>query len=370
MSILSKKALKPILLTGLVLFSASLMSGCSGSAVAASSWPGLTVGETSAFVAYNQAVYAIDIANNKELWRFPEKVDRAITFFAPPAVSDQNLVIVGGYDKMVYALDMQNGDLAWPQPFAQAEDRIIGSPVIAGEIVLVPSADGRLYALDLTSGEPVWQEPFQAMEVPDPLWSAPVVDDKHVYLASLDHHVYALELSTGDEIWRRDLSSAIADSPTLVNGLLLVGTFGEQLIALDVENGQTVWSTDTDGWVWGNPVASDEAAYFGDVSGMIYAVDPNNGRELWRKQLDGSVAATPALGNEGVYFVTESGTVNAFSTSGETMWANEVKLNSKLLSDPILNGDKLLIATMDPECLIFEIDALSGAIRCMFQPET
>jgi outer membrane protein assembly factor BamB len=370
---MSKQALQPvknILFVGLILLAATLLTGCAGGAMAASSWPGLSADSTTAYVAYGPAIYAVDLSTGQELWRYPKEANRSITFYAPPATSESGVVIVGGYDNKVYALNPGVGrepDTLWQ--FDQSKDRIIGGLVVAGEIVLVPSADGQLYALNLNTGEPVWQEPFLPRQVPDPLWADPAVENDRVYLASLDHHVYALDLNTGAEIWQVDLSGAISDTPTLTDGILLIGTFGNKLYALQATNGKTLWSLDTEGWVWGNPAVGDGIAYFGDVSGKAYAVSIEDGSEIWRQTIDGAIAATPTLGTEGVYFVTETGrVVSVDPQTGQRLWPSAAELNGKILTDPIFVEGKLLVATMDPDCLLYEIDAQSGAVRCMFQP--
>ena len=67
----------------LVLLAASfLLAGCSGDAMMPSSWPGVAADAETAYVAHNQAVYAIDLATGAERWRFPATADRAISLFA------------------------------------------------------------------------------------------------------------------------------------------------------------------------------------------------------------------------------------------------------------------------------------------------
>jgi outer membrane protein assembly factor BamB len=350
---------------------AVFLTGCaSGGALAATSWPGLTVSGDEAYVAFNQAVYAIDLTRGTELWRFPMEPNRSMTFYAPPNLADEGLLIAGGYDKSVYALDFSGGgDVRSQWTFEGAGDRIIGGAVSTADVVLVPSADNKLYALDLASGDPVWSEPFTTSEA---LWSAPLVDQGTIYIASLDHHIYAVDLTTGREHWQSDdLQGAIADSPVLEDGLLLVGTFGGQLVALDVEKrGQIKWTVDTKGWVWSRPAIKNGVAYFGDTLGVAYAVDLASGQEQWRKTLDGPIAAKPALGESGVYFVTESGTVHAFEfSSHQPLWPTNPNLNGKLLSDPVLYADSLLVPAMESECLVHAVDLTSGAVRCLFRPE-
>lgn len=324
----------------------------------------------NAYLAYGPTVYAIDLTTNRESWHYPLEPSRTATFFASPAPSEEGLVIIGGYDNFVYALDPRAGGdvrLAWT--FADASDNIIGAPVVAGDIVLVPSADHNLYALNLSTGDPVWTQPFSTDEA---LWSAPLVDGNVIYLASLDHRVYAIDLRTGRELWRTELlNGAIADTPTLVGDLILVGTFNSQLVGVDNERrGEIAWTFDTSGWVWGSPTVADDLAFFGDYTGVAYAVDITNGQEVWRKTLDGPITTTPALGDGMVFFVTEAGTVYAFDTdSREPSWTSNPVLDGRLLSDPVLTGDILLVATMDSQCVISAIDIETSAERCLFQFE-
>jgi outer membrane protein assembly factor BamB len=357
-------------LLGLLLISSLLIAGCSsGSVLAAASWPGLSTDETNAYLAYGPAIYAIDMSTDQESWHYPEEPSRAVTFFAPPAVSEEGWIVAGGYDKLVYALKPNpNGAVSEVWTFDGASGNIIGAPVIAGDIVLVPSADHSLYALDLSTGDPIWTQPFTTGE---PLWSAPLVKGDVIYLASLDHHVYAIDLDTGTELWSTEaLNGAITDTPTPVDNLLLVGTFNSQLVAVDAERrGQVAWTFDTDGWVWCNPVVAEAIAYFGDYAGVAYAVDVTNGQEVWRKTLDGPITATPALGSGEVFFVTEVGTVYAFETSShEPLWTSN-NLNGRLLSDPVLSGNTLLVPTMGGECVISAVDTETGALRCLFRFE-
>ncbi|MEE8567163.1 MAG: PQQ-binding-like beta-propeller repeat protein [Anaerolineales bacterium] len=354
----------------LTLIMAILLTGCgAGGAITASSWPGISTDETTVYLAFNQFVHAIDLNHGEESWHYPEEPDRAISFFASPAIADDGLVIIGGYDKVVYALEPGvGGNVRVVWKFEGASDRIVGSPVVAGDLVLVPSADYKLYALDLAKGNPVWAEPFAAQGA---LWSAPMVEGDTVYLASLDHRVYALDLSSGVELWSTDsLNGAITDTPTLAGNLLLVSTFNRQMIALNIKRrGEVEWTFDAQGWVWGSPAVANGIAYFADNTGMAYAVDLTNAHELWRIELDGPVTVTPALRDGNVFFVTEAGTVYSLETdSGKSLWTSKPNLDGALLSDPVLTGDTLLVAVMGSECLVSAIDSYSGAVRCLFQP--
>jgi outer membrane protein assembly factor BamB len=354
------KRILPFLILGLIL------AGCGGGQIQASSWPGVTQADGTLYIAFNQFVRAIDIETERETWHYPAEVDRALTFYAPPAVSEDGIVILGGYDHKVYALATGSGRPEKVWVFDQSTDRIIGGPAISGEIVLIPSADHRLYALDLNTGQPVWDQPFEARHA---LWSAPLVDGDTVYLASLDHSVYALKLETGELIWESDLGSAISDTPVLSNGLLLCGNFEGLLYALDKENGREAWRFEVGGALWGNPVVDGGVVYVADVDRDAYALDLENGAELWRQTLKSSASTSPITNETKVFFVSEEGSIEAFlKDSGDPAWPSSATVQGRLLADPILVADELFVPVMDnAECVIFGVNSDTGSARCVVQ---
>ncbi len=353
---LSTRRFRPLwLLLPLV---ALLLAGCAGATNPSSSWPGLVADGERAYVAFNQAVYAVGLDDGEELWRFSPEIEGDGGFYAPPTLHEDRL-FVGGYQGVVFALGRDDGRLIWERKLS--DGRIVGGASVAGDLLLVPSSDRNLYALDLEDGELAW-----TFESQHSIWARPLVVGDRAYVAALDHHVYALNAEDGSLIWSRRLGGALADQPARLNGLLLTGTFGEALNAIDEESGEVAWTVPTDDWVWGNPAIGDGLAYFGDVSGALYAVD-EQGTTVWKNALDGGVAASPVYAEGRVFFVTEQGTV--FARQGETndpVW--EQPLEGRLLADPLIVNDSLLVTAVDGESLLTAMDSESGAIRWTFQP--
>ncbi len=368
MKITTHSRTKTMLMLGMLILLSSILSSCAGgSALAASSWPGVTVDETTAYVAYGASVHAIDLRTGEVQWRFPSEPDRALSFYAPPAVDPEGHVVVGGYDQQVYALQPEgiSANIAWS--FDGAQDRIIGGLLIAGDIVYVPSADWKLYALNLDDGSPAWPQPFEAEHA---LWSAPLMNGEHIYIAALDHMVYALDPNTGSVQWSIDLGSAVSDTPTLAGDLLLCGTFEGILYALDTRSGRIAWTFEAEDAIWGNPAVNDSHAFFADVSGTAHSLVIESGREVWRQELSGPASATPALTGDRVFFVSENGAVDAFKLdNGDPAWPSSAMLTGRLLADPILTSEGLLVPVMDGECILFMLDTETGSSRCLFQAE-
>ncbi len=356
-----------------VLVGGLLVSACAGAAFRqASSWPGVASDGTTVFVAMNQFVYAVDLGSGVGRWQYPAEPERNRTFYAPPAITEDGTVIVADFNNQLTALRPENGVEVWG-PVSLSDDRndrVIGAPTLAGDLVLVPSTDGRLYARRISDGAAEWSFPPASSEpLDEAIWSAPLVAGERVYLAAMDHRVYALELATGRELWASapDLGGALADTPVLADSRLLVGSFASQLVALDPDSGRVIWEYDAQDWVWGAPAVDTEAAYFGDLSGELYAVSLDSGAELWTFSVGDRIAASPAINGDTIYVVSEGGmlTVREARTNNPSWQAT---IDGQLLTDPLLVDGTVLVASNEGEPLIVAYDAESGAQHWSFTP--
>jgi outer membrane protein assembly factor BamB len=339
---------KKYLLPFVLLLAGLLLSACTGnSATLASSWPGVTVDQNTAYVAYNQHVYAIDLGNRTEKWRYPAEPDKNVFFYSSPAITSDGHLLAGGYDHVLYNLDMTNGTQTWA--FKEAKNRFIGTPLIGAAAIYAPNADHKLYAMDFT-GKLLW-----TFETGGPLWATPVSDPdcSCLFVPSMDHYLYSVNAETGVQQWKSDdLGGSLVGTPAYgPNDLLYVGTFAREMLAIDASNGKVVWRTPTTGWVWGGPLLQDGKLYFGDLEGVIYAMDAANGTILWQLQPDGPIAQPPLLTADELYFATQSGSLIAVSLDGTLNWNQPV--GGKLYTSPVISGDLVLTAPVGADALFY-----------------
>jgi outer membrane protein assembly factor BamB len=353
------------LLVILTLIALSLMlSACAGGQLQASGWPGISANDETAFVAFNQQVYAINLSNGLQQWTYPKEIDNNVTFYAAPSLTKDGQVIVGGYNNILYSLDAQNGGVNWT--FDNSKDRYIGSSLVAEEMIFAPSSDNHLFALDL-NGQPAWAEPFTTK---NSNWSKPTADAncECIYLASMDHSVYAIDPATKDEIWRSEsLGGATVGTPAVSEDgtALYIGTFLNELVAINTSNGSILWRFPTEGWVWADPILEDGVLYFGDIAGNFYAIDRNTQATLWTISTDSRIVGTPLLTEEGIYFTTEAGTLHAVTREGATRW--EENFDATLHTGPIAAGDLILVATDEGGLVLYALDA-NSAQKWQFSP--
>jgi outer membrane protein assembly factor BamB len=350
-----------ILLFTILILGAAL-SACAGGAGAASSWPGLSADENTAYLAFNQHVYAVNIANGAEKWRFPAEADNKITFYATPTLTQDGQLLVGGFDHVLYSLDPATGGQKWA--YNGAANRYIGGPMISEEGIFAPNADETLYALDMT-GKPLW-----SFKTGGANWARPEGDTECncLFLPSMDHRLYAVDADTGSLKWKTDdLGGSLVGTPAhSAENVLYVGTFNSEMLALDAESGKTIWRTPTTGWAWAGPGLKDDRLYFGDLSGAFYGLDAGDGTKVWEIQSDGAISETPLVTDDTIYFTTEAGSLYAVDFNGETKWTKPV--GGKLYTTPVLAGDTLIVAPVGADSTLVALD-LSGNQKWAFTPE-
>lgn len=357
--------LKIIFLTITLLLLSSILSACAGAASAANSWPGLTTDGETAYLAFQNHVYAIQVENGVEKWRYPGETERSITFFADPELTEDGQLIVGSYDNVLYSLNSENGNKNWE--FTQAQNRYIGGALATIDGIFAPNADNIMFTLT-SEGGVRWK-----LETGNANWAKPATDSQCecIYLASMDHSLYSINPANGDLYWNTgELGGALVGTPTISEDgrTIYVGTFGNEIIALNAKNGNVLWRAPTKGWVWSGPALHEDRLYFGDLNGYFYALDATNGTTVWEiasENLDGPISDTPLVLEGSIYFGTEDGTFYAVNTEGTPIWSQTI--DGKLYTSPAAAGELILVASANTENLLSAFTS-DGAKKWTFAP--
>jgi outer membrane protein assembly factor BamB len=109
-------------------------------------------GDLTFFGTEGGTFFAVDWKQAKVAWKWTgDQNGQGIR--SSPAVTE-GLVIFGGRDKLLHALNAADGREVWT---FLTRGKIDSSPVIAGNRVYVGSADGRVYGVDLKTGQKTWE---------------------------------------------------------------------------------------------------------------------------------------------------------------------------------------------------------------------
>ncbi|MEJ2484134.1 MAG: PQQ-binding-like beta-propeller repeat protein [Anaerolineales bacterium] len=345
---------KTLVITIMLIFLSLLISGCRGSGFIAGSWPGITVDGDTAYIAYNQAIYSIDLTDEgDQIDTFPAEPVRGGTFYHAPLLLEDGTMIEGSYNNKIYSIDLESG--AVKEFFNTTKNRWIASLVFEDGLIYAPNSNGTLYAINL-DGESPWN-----VETGAAIWAKPLLDNGRLYIASQDHYLYAINASTGNEIWKTDLGASAVNSPVMdENGTLYIGSFGRKVFAINSDSGSVEWEFDTQGWVWGSPILGvDNTLYATDLDANLYALDTTDGSLIWDKQVQAgtSITGSPLLYNEALFVVTRSGSIAAYDLQGERLWKEEIGTEENGIEfhgTPVLAGENLiLVSAVGSEQIIF-----------------
>ena len=368
---------KYILFVLVIALAAVLLSGCTGQAGLTNSWPGLASDGETVYLAAGQYLYAINLDDGKEVWRYPAKSSNSIQFIAQPVVAPDGTIVIGsaGSDHRLVALDpsLLSGDTTIKTPaekwvFAEARSSWVAGALILNDKVFAPNSDGTLYVLDLQDGNSS-KPALQKIRLGGVLWAQPSTDGNLVYVSSVDHYLYAIDPITYEFAWPAiDLGGAAPGSPLVgPDGSLYIGSFASQVVKVDPTAGADTLLTTTQGWVWGGPVTDGQNIYFGDLEGHLFAVDAANGSQVWSIQPDGPVVGSPLIISENIVFATESGSVYAVDSEGKIVWQREV--GGQIYTSPVAGTDKIIVAPMQAEFSLAVLDTTNGNQVWTFTPE-
>ena len=349
---------KKLIIVTMIVLGTLFLSACAGGAARGTSWPGLAADGQTVYLADGSFVYAVDLSNGTELWRYPGSRNGKLTFYATPAITPDGLVIVGsaGTDHSLIALNPADINPETKAPveawkFTGGGDHWVAAPLILNNKLFAVNSDGNLYVLDLQDGKSVKEA--TVVKLNGRLWAQPTTDGERVYVTSLDHSVFAVNADTYAVVWHEDLGGAVPGSAVLgADGMLYVGSLASKLEKFDPATGHHESVLDAENWVWNAPATDGDTLYFGDVDGNFYSFNTPSGKLNWNTiKPDGSITASPLVSGDSVLIATESGSLYQVSKDGQSkLWSQP---GGQIYTTPVQAGDLIIVAPLGTEAFLY-----------------
>jgi outer membrane protein assembly factor BamB len=285
----------------------------------------------------DEFLYAIDLANGKEKWKY-----KAGPIKAAPSYQNGR-VYVGEGGGLFHCVDAAKGTKVWT---VETGGEIASGANFFGDVILFGSYDENLYCLT-KDGEVKWKFKTQG-----PVNGSPAVIEGKTFVAGCDSSVHVIDTAKGTELSSVDLGGQAAATAAVMGDRLYVGTMTNEIHAVDWKNskivwtfkaekaaqpfyasaavtdklviagsrdkriyaldrmtGTVVWDFPTRGRIDAAPVVAGNRVYAGSLDGNLYVLDLAKGKLLQKIELDGPVTGSPAVA-EGCLFVgTEKGTL-------------------------------------------------------------
>jgi outer membrane protein assembly factor BamB len=250
----------------------------------------------------NGRVLAIDATTGKKIWQVAAVNVKGggsrLAFWRSHTVeggvtggpgSGNGLVVVGGRNGEVVALDASNGDKRWS---IKVTSEVISAPLVLPDRIVVRSNDGRVFGLDPADGSRKWvfDRGLPTLSVRGN--SAPVAANGAVFIGYDDGTVVALRQDDGVKIWEQAVAEPEGrtelDRMADVDGELQIGTdelfavsFHGQTVAMAINSGSPIWNRDL-GSYGGLAMVADRVVA-SDKDGNVWAIDSSTGNVLWKQ---------------------------------------------------------------------------------------
>ncbi|MCW4000117.1 MAG: PQQ-binding-like beta-propeller repeat protein [Candidatus Bathyarchaeota archaeon] len=164
--------------------------------------------------------------------------------------------------------------------------------------------------------------------------SSPSIVDGVVYVGSQDTYLYALDADSGALVWKFKTNDYIVSSPAVADGKVYTGGDDGYVYCIDAQTGEMQWKTFVNGdveYTYGSlvlkssPAVVDGIVYVGSLDGYLYALNADSGDIVWKYNTDGFILSSPAVSDGAVYFTSEApGTGVLFKLDaavGSMIWA-------------------------------------------------
>ena len=237
---------------------------------------------------------AIDISN-----QWPSSGDGSLHTGYEPNDLTWDLHIVGNHAKFLTQ--------AWSYPTGAS---ITSPPTVVDDVAYVGDGAGTVTALDVQNSEPLWT---YAAGSPVDFGGSAVTGGAGSWCSAPHRAPSTRSRATGALLWRTTASSGVDSSPSVADGMVVVGSDDGTVYALRQSTGAVVWQVRPAGAVTGSPTVDPVAGVVvvGDSSGGVRALHLADGSPDWSVATGGAVTATPTIVNGLVYVGSQTGTVYA-----------------------------------------------------------
>ena len=323
------------------------------------------------------------------LWEYDTDFNKN-EFKSSGIVNDEILYSVAS-NKMVYALDTENGKLEWKKSIGDnptipiiyddlilfghsegvsiidkygsmkrilSDNKVVSSPVVAKDMIIFGDDVGNIYSYSLDDKKELWSTSLY-----DEIYIAQDYND-NIYITS-GNNCYALSLKDQKIVWQFNSSGMITSAPVLKKDTIYFGSWDNYIYSLNAKNGKLIWKFETGWGIDTTPVLSDGLVYIGSNDNNIYALDENDGEIEWKFACKAGIHSAPVIYGDFIFFGSDDGRLYAVNkTNGNGEWyfaANRTidddllnYITTPILSNPAVSEGKAFIGANGK---IFALDA-------------
>ena len=193
---------------------------------------------------------------------------------------------------------------------------------------------------------------------------ATIVNDL-VLIGSYDTRLYALDIRTGASVWQFTSGRGICSTPLVWRDVAMVGSEDGAVYGLSLDSGRVKWRYRTSMPVRSSPRLVDDSGgvIIGSDDSYVYKLDAATGALLWRYRTYGPVRSSAVIANGLAIIGSDDGFIYALALdSGRQVW--RYAASKPILASPALIGGIIVCGSLDGS--VYGLGATQGEFRWRF----
>lgn len=195
-----------------------------------------------------------------------------------------------------------------------------------------------------------------SFECEDEIRGSPLILNGVLYIGCYDNNLYALDAKTGEFMWKFATEGGIPSKPASDDELVYVASEDTRLYAVSADKGTLAWTYYAGGPIRSSPTISEGHIFVGADDARMHVVNMFNGSAAWKQEVAGPIRSTSLIVDERVYFGCESSDFYCYDFRGELKWRFG-KARRGITSSPILVEGMLYFGCMDWSVYALEAEA-------------
>ncbi|HEX9674608.1 MAG TPA: serine/threonine-protein kinase [Anaerolineales bacterium] len=246
-----------------------------------------------------------------------------------------------------------NASLAYnPQDrFPSADAMKTALMTVAKDTGILVSPKAAAAARPRSEVQEVW-----SFECEDEIRGTPIIVNDVLYIGCYDNNLYALDAKTGEFTWKFATEGGIPSRPAADGELVYVASEDTRLYAVTAERGALAWTYYAGGPIRSNPVNYEGHIFVGSDDARLHVINMYNGQKSWTSEAAGPIRSTPLVQDERVYFGCESSDFYCLDFKGEMKWRFS-KAKRAITSSAILVEGMLIFGSKDWSLYAVEAEA-------------
>jgi len=303
----------------------------------------VVMGDRVAVATRDGDLIALDFGSGKQAWRTKiEAGFEGAPTFAP------GRVVVPDLEGSIHAFASTDGRKLWSRA-TEGKSEIKASVAVAEGMAVVGSYDGTLHALNLADGSPRWKHESDAQ-----IHSTCAIQNGLAHVAGCDGHFRGLDVATGAVKLDVRFGGYTAASPAMSGGLVVFGTFSNDVVAIDLAKKAVVWRyTPKKQFPFYSSAAISEGLVFvGSRDKALHVLDLKTGELRWTVDTQGKIDSSPVILGSRVFFGSHDGRIRGVDVkTRQSVFSYET--GAPVATSPALAGNRLLVAATDGRILCF-----------------